>query len=255
MRKLLIGFAISIGAVLAGLLLASLFLKQECPDCSATTLLLRENPSQCFNGPAILDCPRCGDSGRVSLLNGKVGPAPDPFIAQLMRHSNRSTGRDLIHPVATRLQQSPLKIASGINWGSGGAMIFRSRFILSDGKRYVLLMHPASEFSHGDNGMQIHLFDLQGSHLDAVYLKAWGGVSSPEANFIIPVEKDGPCVKVSLLNWLNRPCKSVEIDHAGKLWKEDLSEPLEKLEQLEWKVHLRHGKLQIVDAAGKTIAE
>ena len=99
--------------------------------------------------------------------------------------------------------------------------------------------------------MRVYLFDLQGTLLDVVNVAAWEGASYPAAKFV----GGDPCVQVTLLNWKNRPCKAVEIDHAGKLWKKTLEEPGANLEQMEWRVHLRKGRLQVVDASGKSIPE
>ena len=245
MRKLLVALVVIVGAILIGLLIASLLLKQECPDCSGTARLLRENPSQCIDGPAVLECPRCGDVGRVSLFNGKVGPSPDPLIAALMRHSNRETWRgggpqDLLRE---RLQQKS-------SWTVPVGVLGRSRFVRADGKNVVLLVIQEMESPiAGPSPIWVFLFDDRGTYLDGARLQSRGGASSPQAKF------DESRVQLSLLNWKNQPCASVEIDHRGKSWMDFPELPGGKLDQLKWTVFLRDGKLRVADAQGKTISE
>ena len=248
MRKLLLALAVVVGATLIGLLLASLLLKQECPDCSGTARHLRENPSQCLSGPADLDCPRCGDIGRISLFNGKVGAPPDPLIAALMRHSNRESWRrgepqDLLRD---RLKQSSLRMASGGPWTFPVGVFGRARYVRADGKAGVLLVLEESE---GQSPVWVFLFDDRGTLLDGVRVQARGGVSAPQAKF------DRSCVQLSLLNWKNQPSASVEFDHRGKSWMVYPELPGGKLDQLKWTLSLRDGAIRVTDAQGKTIAE
>jgi hypothetical protein len=256
-RKLLIGVFILIVAVAAGLLIASLLLKQECPDCAGTARHLAAYPDQCIEGPAILDCPRCGDLGRVSLFNGYVGKAPDPFVAALMRHSNRNSWsfNSVAEELGKRMRESPLKTANGEAWTPGRAMFGRARFVRDEGKVFVLMMCQVSNWSHGDSGLQVCLFDAEGKLLDLLRVTAYRGASNPAGVFTIPFESGKPCARIHLLNWRNRATELVEIDHAEKQWKQEPPEPDEKLMQFEWKVFLRNGKLQITDAAGKSLAE
>jgi hypothetical protein len=251
-RKLLVALAVVVGATLIGLLLASLLLKQECPDCSGTTSHLRANPGQCVEGPAILDCPRCGDIGRISLFNGKVGPPPDPLIAAMMRHSNRESWRhceagDLLRQ---RLQQSPLKNSSGQPWAVPIGAAGRARFVRADGKTSVLLVLQESESPiPGLPPVWVFLFDDRGALRDGVRVQARGGASAPQAKV------DGSSVQLSLLNWKNQPCASVEFDHRGKSFMEYPELPGGKLDQLKWTLLLHDGTIRVTDAQGKTIAE
>ncbi len=248
MRKLLLVLGVVVGATLIGLLLASLLLKQECPDCSGTTSYLRENPSQCIDGPAILDCPRCGDIGRISLFNGKVGSAPDPLIAMLMRHSNRESWRtgQAETLLRQRLEQSPWTVPNGV--------FGRARFVRVGGKNAVLLVLQKTEGPiPGLSPVWVFLFDDRGTVLDGLRVSVAGGASAPQATFIMA--GGGTGVEVTLLNWKNRPCASVEIDHRGRSWMVHPELPGGKLDQLKWTLSLRDGAIRVTDGQGKTIAE
>lgn len=244
-RSLRLGAVLFIGAVLSGLLLASILLQQECPDCSGTTRMLRENPSQCIEGPAILECPNCGDDGRVSLLKGLLGPAPDPLVASIMRHSNKASWDNarMSDEVAARLKASPLRTAYGREWAPAGTG--RARFARGDGKRYVLLVISGT----------VLLFDPRGTLLDALSVTSQGGASVPTPTFVIPTQADGLCVRIGLLNWQKKPCEWVEIDHVGRAWRFKTPKPREQLDELVWTVQLRDGKLRIVDDKGKSYPE
>jgi hypothetical protein len=131
----------------------------------------------------------------------------------------------------------------------------RSRFVRADGKTAVLLLIEKSDTHFPNTTVWVYLFDGDGTLLDAVSVQSRGGASVPQAKFIIPVGGNGACVELSLLNWKNQPCSSVEIDHGEKEWINFPELPLGKLDQLKWTVFLRDGRLRVADAAGKTIAE
>jgi hypothetical protein len=257
-RRLGLGILLVIASVLSGLLIASLWLHEECPLCSGTTWLLRENPSLAIETPVVLDCPRCDDKGRVSILNARIGRTPDPVIAALMRHSNRESWRagEVRDLLRERLKQSELRRASGAGWGGRGGMLGRARFLRQDGRCYVLLLLSALEWVLPEDGLtRAYLFDESGRLLDAVDLAVQGGASVPAQAFVLPALPKEPCARIRLLTWKNNLFERIEIDHAGKLWKETPSETSERLGLVEWTLHLADGRLQVRDARGNSIAD
>lgn len=253
MRKLLLGLLVLLGAILTGLLLASLLLQEECRDCGGKTKYFAENPGQCVDGPAILDCPRCGDSGRISLLNGRLGKKPDPLIASLLRHSYRGgarTSEQDRRDFEARVEQSGLKSVVGkVDLGGSG------RFVRDQGRCYLLFLQQATEGSGNELIARVFLFSDQGTLLDAVRLSTFGSMSHPAPSFVIPARPGGPCARIRLLVWENLPHKGVEIRHAGKVWKGKPGEPHEKLGLQQWAVHLENGRLAVRDAEGKSVPE
>ena len=256
MRRLLIALVVVVGATLIGLLLASLLLQQECPDCGGMTRYFSENPGLCVDGPAVLDCPRCNDAGRVSLLEGLAGSEPDPLLASLFRHSHRGAwkssdleGREL----AARIREAGLVTSVGDRWAAAPDLSGSARFVRDPGGRYVLFLQQVEEDKA--RVVRVLLFSDRGTPLDAVRLTALESISTPLAKFVIPAEPGGPCVRMSLLIWKNNPYKSVEIHHAGKVWKGMPDPPPEKLGLTEWSLSVRGGRLELRDARGKSVPE
>jgi hypothetical protein len=258
-RRLLIALVVVVGATLIGLLLASLLLKQECPDCGGMTRYFAENPGLCVDGPAVLDCPRCNDGGRVSLLEGLAGSKPDPLVASLLRHSHRGAwkssdleGREL----SARIAEAGLTTVVGPTWAGAPDLSGSARFVRDQGRRYVLFLQQRGEGTPAqDRVARILLFSDRGMPLDAVRLTAFSSISNPVTKFVIPPGPDGLCARISLLVWKNSPYKGVEIHHAGKVWKGTPDERPEKLGLTEWSVAVRNGRLDLRDARGKSIPE
>lgn len=258
MRRLLIGLALLIGSVLTGLLLASLLLQQMCPDCDGRTRYFAENPKACVDGPAVLDCPRCGDRGRVSLFNGYVDRPPEPLMAAILHRSNRGfwlvsdpTRKDL----NDRIAQAGMK--SVVGWGEETSDVAGSaRFVRDGGKSYILaIVRTGGGGGSEESPARILLFDLQGTLLDAVRVAAFGSPSLPAPSFVIPVAPGGPCVRVRLLVWKNGLPDAVEVHHAGRVWKGTPADTEEKLGLMEWTLTLRDGRFQVRDARGKSVVD
>jgi len=255
-RRLLIALVVVVGATLIGLLLASLLLKQECPDCGGMTRYFAENPGLCVDGPAVLDCPRCNDGGRVSLLEGLAGSKPDPLVASLLRHTHRGgwklsdlEGREL----SARISEAGLTTVVGQSWARTPDLSGGARFVREQGRPYLLFVQQTGE--GGEQGARIILFSDRGKPLDAVRLTAFGSISSPETKFFIPTGPKGECARISLLVWKNSPYKEVEVHHAGKVWKGRPDEIPEKLGLTEWTLAVQDGRLDLRDARGKSIPE
>ncbi|MBI3857942.1 MAG: hypothetical protein HY293_19865 [Planctomycetes bacterium] len=260
MRRILLSLGVLIGAVLSGLLIASLLLKAECPDCGGAALYFAVNPGQLVDGPIVLDCLRCGDRGRVSLFNARVGADPDPVIARVLHESNRGPWFDT-YPKRLEMGERVKKagLTSALDWTWPGNPDFRdcARFVREDGKGYVLVILDVD----GGGGShltpaRILLFDPQGTLLDSVRVTAFRSPSEPKATFIVSPQAGSPCIRIRLLLWKNALCERVEVDHAGRTWSTEPVEPKDKLDHLDWNVYLRGGKLRVADAAtGKSIAD
>jgi hypothetical protein len=255
-RKLLTALVVVVGATLIGLLLASLLLKQECPDCGGMTSFFAANPSLCVDAPAVLDCPRCDDGGRVSMLHALVGSKPDPLMASLLRHTNRGGWKssDLeSRELGARIAEAGLTTVVGQDWAGKPDLSGNARFLREQGRRVVLFLQQAGD---GDERVvRALLFSDRGTPLDAVRLTAFKSISNPLPKFVIPPGPGGECARISLLVWKNSPYKGVEIHHAGKTWKGTPDERPEHLGLTEWSLTVRNGRLDLRDARGKSIPE
>ncbi len=254
-RRLLIALVVVVGATLIGLLLASLLLKQECPDCGGMTRYFAENPGLCVDGPAVLDCPRCNDGGRVSLLQG-LGRSPDPLMASLLRHTHRGgwklsdqEGREL----SARISEAGLTTVVGPSWARAPDLSGSARFVREPGRPSLLFVQQTGEGE--ERVARIILFSDRGKPLDAVRLTAFGSISSPETKFLIPTGPTGECARIRLLVWKNSPYKEVEVHHAGKVWKGRPDEIPDYLGLAEWSLSVRNGRLDLRDPRGKSIPE
>jgi len=259
-KRLLLLILVLIGAVLIGLLAASFMLRQECPLCSGTTRYLVENPSQCVDPPAVsVDCPRCDDHGRVTLFNARLGGRPDPLIAAIMSHSNRPnwSRSDAAPQLFTRVAKSGLKTATSQDWADVKDVSGMARFLRQGRKTYAVLILKQQVWAAPDQApARVFLFDEDGALLDAVRVTAWGGASMPKPTFVVPEREQGPCIRIRLLTWANKPLERIEIDHAGRLWKENSGEVREKLGIREWDVYVDGGRLRLLEAAtGKSVAD
>jgi hypothetical protein len=259
-RRLLLLSLVLAGSILTGLLAASFMLRQECPLCSGTTRYLEENPSQCADPPAVsVDCPRCDDHGRVTLFNSRMSGRPEPLIAAIMRHSNRPSwdGGDVNPLLSARLSASGLRTATSQSWSDVRDVRGMARFVRRGRKTYAILILRRSLWTTPDEApVRVLLLGESGEILDAVRVTAWGGASMPKPTFVVPEREDGPSVRIRLLTWANKPLERIEIDHAGRLWKETAGEIREKLGIREWDLYLDGGRLRLFEtASGKSVAD
>jgi hypothetical protein len=166
---------------------------------------------------------------------------PQPLIAAILRHSNQETWRSSGIPsrLTAHLRAAGTDPSLDGPWGDASGVFGRSRFVVREGRVFVLLLLSALEWIEPEHApVRILLFDEDGTPLDGLRLAVEGGRTIPSATF------DGSSVKIRLRGSLGAPFSRVRIVHGDR--RTDL--PGAGVDgELGWRVDVLDGRLALAE--------